>query len=216
MPAPLVLAAFFGLLVGLAAPATATLLMNGGAELGTLAGWTLTPAGAPAGSVTSRSQSTGTVLPFEGSRFFTFANASHPGPIVLRQSGTGGLGASELLLQGVFQTEFGDPAEVVLSILDASASVLDSVSTGLITTPNLTWLPLPELTLAVPDGAAAWSVELRGFLSFGSFVNVHYDAIRLDPAPTPEAGALLLAASALPLLLCASRAGATREDARRP
>jgi hypothetical protein len=185
----------------LAEPGEATLLVNGGAELGSLAGWTLTPADAPTGSVTSRSQTTGTVLPFEGDRFFTFANAAHPGPIVLSQSGTSGLDAPRLVLEGAFQTEFGDLGEVVLSILDASASVLNSISTRLITSPNLTWRQLPELVLAVPAGAASWNVELRGFLDFGSFVNVHYDAIELSPdCCVPEAGALLLLASALPLL----------------
>ena len=173
------------------------ILVNGGAEFGDLTGWTLTPAGAPASAVMNRSQFSGTVGPFEGDWFFTFANAPHPGPIVLTQTGTAGLGAPGLVLDGWFQTEFGDPAEVVLSILDGVNDVLASVTTGPVTTSNLKWEALPTLAVSVPAGAAAWMVELRGDLNFSTFVNTHFDGIRLvvgvpEPATLGLLGAGLL------------------------
>jgi hypothetical protein len=185
-----------------AAPAAATLLVNGGAEVGSLAGWQLAPAAAPASATQSRSQATGVVTPYEGSWFFTFANASYSSTITLSQSGTTGLAADALVLNGHYQTEYGDLAQVVLSILDGSGGVLASDTTGPITTPNLTWLAFSELEVAIPVGAASWRVELRGSLVYGSYINAHFDALELHAVtlPVPEPGALGVLGASLALL----------------
>lgn len=180
----------------LADPAAATLLVNGGAEAGSLTGWQLTPSGAPASASTSRSQASGVVLPYEGSWFFTFADGPQAGTITLAQSGSNGLGGDFLVLNGRYQTEYGDPARATLSVLDGSGGVLASLTTGAMTTPNLSWRAFGELELAIPDGAAAWRVELQGSLSFGSYINVHWDALTLESVttsvPAPSAPGLVL------------------------
>jgi hypothetical protein len=189
--------------------AQAVLLVNGGAEDGDywdLVAWTRTPTYAPVYSTNEQPQGSGIVRPFEGHSFFTFAadwyppldyptDLPYPGPIVLTQTGSRGLSATALSLTGWFQTEWGDTAEVALSILDNQGGVIESVTTGWISTFNPTWEAFPELQVAVPAGATMWMLELRGDLVFGDFVNVHFDDIRL--AQVPEPGTLGILGSGL-------------------
>jgi len=94
-----------GLLVGTSASAGPSLLTNGGAEAGDLTGWVTSDP--QIGAVTSQSQSTGTVLPYEGKFFFSYAlsaaraSASDPAATIgMYQIGTAGLGDSMLQLTG--------------------------------------------------------------------------------------------------------------------
>jgi hypothetical protein len=182
----------------------AQFLTNGGAETGTLAGWTANLSGASSGaagiiaSVTQQTQVGPTVHPIEGSRFFSFAvqpsgTVSNGGDhIYLYQSGTVGLTNNGLILSGRFQTTDFDAGEVRLVIRDASSNILAAVSSG--------WLGMPDypqtnwnlfrISVIVPSSAASWTVELHGTLKTGTAINVFYDALVLEGAEPPIAPTL--------------------------
>lgn len=186
--------------------ANASLLLNGDAELGNLTGWTPVLTGASSGNtgiigaVSSLLQSTGTVTPYEGGYFFSFASqatgsVSNAGDTIwMYQTGVTGLDQYALQLTGMYQTETyvnrTDVGEVVLSIYDASDSLLDSVTTNSLASPNLVWQSF-DLSLVIPDNAASWKVELRGTDNSTTFTNVFYDDLELT-ATIPEPATVIV------------------------
>jgi hypothetical protein len=168
-------------------------LINGDAETGSIIPWTWN--GTTGSSLTYMSESTGTVYPFEGSRFFAFPLAASAG--TLTQTGTDLLDVSELSLTGMYQVErvatngLDDYGEAILTICAADGHDLASVSSGMLMQPtNLTWATF-SVTLPIPQGAASWRVDLAGSRRYGSYINVFYDSVKLTHAPEPSAIALL-------------------------
>lgn len=156
-------------------------LSNGGAESGTMAPWDAVSTR----SVEAQSESAGTVYPFEGERFFSMA-AVRASSASLRQTNALAPGTAWLFLSGAVQTEHAEADDfgtVVLSLLDDEGNTLAVVTNGPLNTPPLTWKPF-EVVLAVPEGSAAWTLELKGTLVYGSYVNVFYDATRLYESPS--------------------------------
>ncbi len=192
-----VVVAAFALLVNGSALAGPSLLTNGNAEAGDLTGWVTSDP--QIGAVTSQSQSTGTVLPYEGKFFFSYAlsaaraSASDPAATIgMYQIGTAGLGASMLQLTGWVQTEgrqIADTAEAILAVYDATDTLLASASSGILTTANLEWQPF-SVELSDLSGAAYWRVDLRGTVNDGTYANAFFDDVRLAAIPAP--GAVLL------------------------
>ena len=177
----------------------AQFLTNGGAEAGSLAGWTANLSGASSGaagiiaSVTQQTQVGPAVHPIEGSRFFSFAvqpsgTVSNGGDhIYISQSGTAGLTNNGLILSGRFQTTDLDAGEVRLVIRDATSNILASVSTGGLGMPDYpqtNWNSF-RISAVMPSGGASWTVELHGVLRTGTAINVFYDGIVLEGAEPP-------------------------------
>jgi hypothetical protein len=195
MAARAVCVAAIGFLLNMPVAAAWSLLINDDAETGDLTGWVADAP--PIAAVASQSLSTGTVTPYEGRYFFSFATGQAPGsPIGMYQTGTEGLHAGGLMLSGWIQTE-GWPGyplpvvgEAILSVYDAGNSLLAAASTGPLGTPHLGWEPF-ELALYFDAAeAASWRVDLRGHLNDGTDINVFYDGLQLIAVPAP--GALLL------------------------
>ena len=157
-------------------------LINGDAETGDLTGW----AGpSSVAAVMSQAQATGTVNPFQGDWFFTFAS-QQTSSASMDQDGTMEIGNGPILrLTGAYQTELGDLAEAVITLLDAGSSPVAQQTTGPVFTSDLEWRTF-SIDVAVPPTAVSWNVELRGTLVTGSFVNVFYDDIQLVAVPEPS------------------------------
>lgn len=153
-------------------------LANGGAETGNLNGWVKSPATAPIVATMQVVETAGTVTPQGGSFFFSLAGAPQAGTVSLSQGGPLDFGVASLRLDGWYQTEFADTGEVILRTLDQSLNVITSRSSGLISTPNLTWEEFALFLPATPE-AASWQVELRGTLVTGTFINVFFDTMSL-------------------------------------
>ncbi|HKQ37868.1 MAG TPA: hypothetical protein VJ063_07305 [Verrucomicrobiae bacterium] len=177
----------------------AQFLTNGGAESGSLAGWTANLSGASSGfggiiaSVTQQTQTGPTVQPIEGSRFFSFSVqasgtvANGGDHIYLYQAGTAGLTNAGLILSGRFQTTDLDAGEVRLIMRDGASNILGSVSSGILGMPDYperNWNSF-RISMVVPPAAAIWVVELHGTLKTGTAINVFYDAVALEPAEPP-------------------------------
>jgi hypothetical protein len=169
-------------LLGVCAPMTAqaSMLTNGGAETGDLAGWAAS--GAQVAAVSQQNQSVGTVLPAEGSFFFTFA-ATGGTYEELVQTGTAPLTeGTTLILTGMVQTEDladDDFGVAIINVLDSSDAVIASASSGALASASLTWEPF-SVELVVPAGAASWEVRLSGQREYGTFINVFYDSLVLN------------------------------------
>lgn len=177
----------------------AQFLTNGGAESGSLAGWTANLSGASSGlagiiaSVTQQTQAGPTVQPIEGNRFFSYAvqasgTAANGGDhIYLYQVGTAGLTNEGLIFSGRFQTTDLDAGEARLIIKDAASNILASASSGVLGMPDYpqtNWNSF-RISLVVPSGAASWVVELHGTLRTGTAINTFYDALALEAAEPP-------------------------------
>ncbi len=132
------------------------LLVNGGAETGTLDGWVRSPANAPIVAASQVTQTSG----------------------IVSQSGLLPRDEHHLRLTGRYQTEFGDSGEAILRFLDVNPAVLDEASTGAIDDADLQWKQF-VVVAAVPARATSWEVELRGTLVAGQFINVFYDDLHL-------------------------------------
>ncbi len=155
-------------------------LVNGDAELGTLDGWTASDATLILAHQSS-SQSAGTVTPWEGS--WHFAWTGHPDSYgTLTQQGPVIVPGGVMALSGAQQSEFGDAGQATLTYLDELGTVLDQVSSGSLTTDNLTWETF-EISLAAPAGAVTWEVLLEGTLVYGSYINVFFDDLQLACVP---------------------------------
>jgi len=158
-------------------------LINGGAEMGSLDGWT--GSSGMVAAVTEIGQATGTVRPKEGAFFFSLAQ--QPGSeATLTQTGLLRPGFSSLHLSGYFLSErltapeADDFGEVVLAVLDAEGNVLAEVASGpLVATENLRWEAV-LLTSSVPEQAVTWKVQLCGVGRAGDRLNVYYDGWLLE------------------------------------
>ncbi len=165
-------------------------MINGDAETGDLTGWS---GSSSVAAVMSQAQLTGTVNPFQGDWFFTFAS-QQASSASMEQDGTMAIGNGPILrLTGAYQTELGDLAEAVITLLDAGSSPVAQQTTGPVFTPDLEWQTF-SIDVAVPPTAVSWKVELLGTLVTGSFVNVFFDDIQLVAIPEPSS--LLLASLA--------------------
>ncbi|WP_145064204.1 hypothetical protein [Engelhardtia mirabilis] len=178
-----------GLLLGLAVATGAgasaqELLVNGNAEVASLAAWSATP---EVKIVAAQVQTAGTVTPFEGALFFTFAGKAS-GSASMVQGGTTGLSAGALfVLRGRVQVEFGDLAEARVRFFQGAA-LLGSATTGPMNPATGLWDTF-ELPAVVPLGSDRWEVELRGTLVTGTFVNVFYDLLSLSACNASVAAA---------------------------
>jgi hypothetical protein len=169
----------------LVSPAAANLLTNGGAESGVLDPWAAT--GGQIEVVTQQDQQAGTVLPFAGDHFFTFAHT--PGTLEeMYQTGTAGLDVgATLVLTGMVQTEDmedDDYGVATIRILDAADAELAVAATDPLVTPNLTWQSF-SASVTVPEGAVRWEIRLRGQRLHGTYINVFWDALDLDSGISP-------------------------------
>jgi len=181
-------------------------LVNGDAETGDLTGWVTSDP--QIGAVASQSQATGTVYPYEGDFFFSFALGpargsvnDPPATIGMYQTGTTGLDGTGLRLTGWVQTEnrsgslaalvVPDAGEAILAVYDSDDVLLASASTGILVTPNLQWQPF-AVELDDVSGAAYWRVDLLGTVNDGTYVNAFYDGVELSSMAVPAPGAVLL------------------------
>lgn len=155
-----------------------TALVNGNAESGTLAGWSTTPGNAPIVATTQVVETLGTVTPFEGAYFFSFAGAPQSGTIAMQQAGLLSASSRVICLRGWYQTEFADFGEAILRVRTARGALIASATSGPLRSSDLTWTPL-HVGLVVPEAGETWEVELRGTLVTGTFVNLFYDAMTL-------------------------------------
>jgi len=185
-----------------AALANGSMLINGDAEAGNMSGWTHTDCIASTGI----NQTKGHVSPHEGNWFFSIHTNSGGGGS-MSQTGTTGLSATQLTLNGMVQTEdlhygdgIGEYARIFLTIFDDQDSPLVQEVSPIIRTLNLQWVPF-EVIANVPQNAHHWQVDLTGTMQEGSYVNVFYDSVSLMPEPAT----LILAAAGLPLLLKRNR-----------
>lgn len=141
-------------------------------------------------------QSTGTVQEYGPDYFFTFANEATGSAvgsgdtIFMYQTGTSGLGAPLLRLSGWLQTEtyqnVADTATIKLSVLDPTDVEVGSVTTGPLSSQNLTWEPfMLDLKLTGLSGFAKWRVDLSGTVNSTTYTNTFYDDLSLQAIPEP-------------------------------
>ncbi|MBN1457486.1 MAG: PEP-CTERM sorting domain-containing protein [Sedimentisphaerales bacterium] len=194
--------------------ALANLLVNGGAEEASTAGWEVSNTNV-IGSVTVGTQGVGNLYPHSGNRLFAF-DLKAASYAQMWQTGTDGLDGPALSLSGCISTadRAGDDYGVAtLTIFDDLGLPLDSTQSEYLTSPSLVWEPW-SLSLAVPTGAASWEVRLSGTLVYGSYINVFYDDISLVTAPEP-ATLIMLATGGLLLRKKIDNASKTSDQNRR-
>jgi hypothetical protein len=155
------------------------LLENGDAETGSITGWTRS--GSQVQAVMSQEQQAGTVYPYEGTYFFTFA-ANLGLAAEMWQSDTTGLTPGyTLALTGWVSTEDMDADDwgmATINIYDGDSQLIGTASSPVLTTLSNIWDPF-EVTLAVPSGAASWEVVMSGTREYGNYINVFWDALTL-------------------------------------
>ena len=161
-------------------------LINGDAELGDLTGWRVSSYDIVY-AVQSQQQSTGTVAPYQGDHFFSFAKAPSS-YAMMSQSGLIPAGTEKLTLGGYFQCEYfegqtNDSGIATLTVFDAAGNELSTASTPDMTSNNFQWTPF-EVSTELAANSHSWQVKLEGFLHYGKYVNAFYDGIYLTPEPT--------------------------------
>jgi len=155
------------------------LLENGDAETGDITGWTRS--GIQAKAVMTQEQQAGTVLPYEGSYFFTFAGDLGLFVQMWQADTTGLAPGNTLTLTGRVSTEDMDADDfgvATVNIYDGNSQLIGTASSPELTTESNLWESF-EVTLVVPSGAASWEVVLSGTREYGSYVNVFWDALFL-------------------------------------
>lgn len=161
-------------------------LINGDGEFGDLTGWSASSAVA---SVRSQTVNNGTVNPFQGDWFFSFAT-SQAASAFMDQTGTmesiGGRAGQDHILKFRcnYETESTGVGEVVLTLLDAGDNEVMRETIGALSTQNLQWRSL-SLDTVVPSAASSWKVQLNGTRISGDFVNVFFDNVQLFVVPEP-------------------------------
>ncbi|MHC4742596.1 MAG: PEP-CTERM sorting domain-containing protein [Planctomycetota bacterium] len=191
------------------------LLTNPGAESGTMEGWTTEP---PVVVSQSQKETSGYVYPRSGGWFFNMASRS------VAPSGTV---ATRKLYQDVnlstyaadidddllmikshvwLQTEDvptisgADYVQLTLRFLDGLGAEIDTLSTGLVQSPNLTWVQ-DSLDGVAPSGTRTVRFELLGEKHESSCINGFFDDANFQVAVIPEPATIcLLGAGVLALL----------------
>jgi len=191
------------------------LLLNPGAETGTMEGWIPE---APVIVSTSQSQDTGMIYPHSGQWFFNMGNVSvaPSGTVAARTLYQGidvtdhasDIDAGLLLIHAAtcLQTEDiaaipdADYAKLTLRFLNQSAVEIDNLSTGLVQSPNLMWA---EYTLdgTAPQGTRTIRFELLGQKQESFFINAYFDDAILQVNAIPEPATFLLLCCGWPALL---------------
>ncbi len=200
----LMICALIGLLIPPAAASpdwSSNLLLNPGAETGTLNGWTTDDPVVVAASQ-SQHEASGMVYPHSGNWFFNMA-ATEAAP--------SGVTASRILYQDVdlssyasktdaglllfkagvyLQTEDAtsfpgaDYGQLTLRFLNGLGVEIDTLSTGLVQSPNLTWIK-ETLDGTAPVGMRSISLELLGEKNESTYINAFFDDTNLQVAPEP-------------------------------
>lgn len=184
-----------GLALPMATPAAAgsgNLLQNPGAETG-MAGWDDYSTGVAA--KTTQPESTGTVLPYAGSQFFSLHDSGSPAWMSQSVDLTG-LGGTPISFSagGYIQTEWypegtsqaiedNDYGELVVEFYDSTLSLVGSSTSGPIGHPvygrNSSYAPF-SLSGSVPSTAVSATYKLWGYLVDGTRVNVFYDDLYFE------------------------------------
>jgi hypothetical protein len=181
------------------------LLINPGAETAAMAPWiTETPVVVSQ----SRSETSGWVYPHSGDWFFNMAGApaSPSGTLAIRElyqdidlsSYAADIDAGLLQIQAAvwLQTEDvptisgADYAQLTIFFLNESGGQIDALSTGLVQSPNLTWVK-ESLEGTAPMGTRGIRFELLGKKHETSYINAFFDDANLQVA-IPEPGTLCL------------------------
>lgn len=190
------------------------LLTNPGAETGSMAPWiTETPVVVSQ----SRFEASGYVYPNSGDWFFDMAGAqaSPSGTLAIRElyqdidltSYAADIDAGILRVQAAvwLQTEDvstisgADYAQLTLFFLNESGGQIDALSTGLVQSPNLTWVK-ESLEGIAPMGTRGIRFELLGEKHETSWINAFFDDANLQVAIPEPATLYLLAFASLALL----------------
>jgi len=193
----------------MAAPAVATwtsnLLVNPGAELENMTGWTSSP---NVGVTTSLVESCGTVLPDSGSYFFTMGFDGEASPTWLYQTiDLTALGGTPVAFNagGYVQTEkywhegwptTGDPGiydhgALFVEFFDSGGGSLGVFTLDPVENPCCETLGVPHTYAefsksgAVPSGAASAVYKLEGHYVASQYINTFFDDLyfKLDVAP---------------------------------
>jgi len=182
------------------------MLSNPGAETGNLVSWTTDDILAVVASK-SQKESSGWVYPHSGDWFFNMCGQAVGSAITERvlyqdidmSSYASDIDADLVLFQAstYLQTEDvqtmsgADYAQLTLYFLDEFASEIDSTSTGLVQSPNLTWIQ-QILNGSVPAETRTIRYELLGRKEEGTWLNAFFDVAELQMAVIPEPATLLL------------------------
>ena len=187
---------------------TSNLLQNPGAETGSLAPW-ITDDSSLVNTVQSRPEASGTVFPYAGQWFFNMAKAeaAPSGVTAIRRlyqdlditTRAYETDAQLLVVEATMhiQTEDvphfegRDYGQMTLYFLDQQQSNLDEVSTGLVTSPNLTWVQ-ETLESAIMPGTRTIRLELIGEKHETEYINAFFDDITLRIGVIPEPATLCL------------------------
>ena len=191
------------------------LLINPGAETGLLNPWTY---GSHVVVSQSQQETIGMVYPHSGDWFFSMhgADAGPIGAVVVDalyqdvdvSSYAVDIDAGMLMVQAHtwLQTEdnaglpAADYAQLTLCFLDQSGGQIGALSTGLVQSPNLTWIK-QTLDGTALVGTRTLRLELLGEKREGAQINSFFDDASVKVAVVPEPTTLcLLAFAALPLL----------------
>lgn len=190
------------------------LLTNPGAETGSMAPWITEP---PVVVSQSRFETSGMVYPHSGDWFFDMAgaSASPSGTIAIRElyqdidlsSYATDIDAGLLQIQAAvwLQTEDvpsisgADYVQLTLFFLNELGVQIHALSTGLVQSPNLTWVR-ESLEGTAPMGTRAIRFELLGEKHETSWINAFFDDANLQVAIPEPATLCLLALASLPLL----------------
>ena len=160
---------------------TCDFITNGDAEQGDLTGWTSSTETAVA-AVESQDQSDGTVTPYGGDWFFSFA-LDKTATAEMTHSCSPAPDAATCTLSGVVQTEgMGEPPDhgiATLRFVDSGGTTLAEQSTDPLSTESLAWQPF-EVQLDVPEDALKLQIILAGTLAYGDYVNVFWDDLELS------------------------------------
>jgi len=182
------------------------LLTNPGAETGAMAPWITT---VPVVVSQSQSEYSGIVYPHSGGWFFNMAgaSASPSGTVAIRElyqdidlsSYAADADAGILKVQASvwLQTEDtsrfsgADYGQLTVLFLNESGVQIDTLSTGLAQSPNLTWVK-KSLEGSLPMGTRGICFELLGEKHETSFINAFFDDAGVNVAVVPEPATLLL------------------------
>jgi hypothetical protein len=190
------------------------LLTNPGGENGTMEGWT---GEAPVVVSESQKESMGRVYPHSGGWFFNMASGSvaPSGTVASRKlyqdvdlsAYAGDIDADLLTIKSHvwLQTEDvptlsgADYGQLTLRFLDEFGGAIDTLSTGLVQSPNLTWVRR-SLDGVAPSGTRTVRFELLGEKHESMCINGFFDDANLQVAVIPEPATIcLLCAGALAL-----------------